>query len=220
MTASLLLCDTAERKANELAIARRIARVPRQERAEVWKKETGKSEKGLYRRLEDLTNGTGAGGVVTAASPASLFFVSPVRRHRVIAASRPCPGPARQLAVSLGEDNLLADRLLTRYHPLPCSTLLGIPKKNRNKDKPLPGKVYLLGGRLQRWKTTEHARLKITGSGTEGVKWSRPFHFPDRRRRCRELARWLADRAGRVDTPRPNLLKGRGLGKIRICIDK
>jgi hypothetical protein len=42
---------------------------------EVWKKDTGKSEKALYRRLEDLTKGTGAGGVVTAAPPASFILV-------------------------------------------------------------------------------------------------------------------------------------------------
>jgi hypothetical protein len=42
----------AARKENELAIARRIAHLPRKERLEVWQKETGKSEPALYRCLK------------------------------------------------------------------------------------------------------------------------------------------------------------------------
>jgi hypothetical protein len=44
----------AERKRQEQAIARRIARMPREERLRVWEKETGKSEKALYRRLKEV----------------------------------------------------------------------------------------------------------------------------------------------------------------------
>ena len=41
-------------KANELEIARRVANLPRQERFATWKKETGKSESAMYRRLKEL----------------------------------------------------------------------------------------------------------------------------------------------------------------------
>jgi hypothetical protein len=44
----------AERKDRELAVVRRIAHLPPQERLVVWKKETGKSQAALYRRLEEL----------------------------------------------------------------------------------------------------------------------------------------------------------------------
>src|SRR5262249_15623298 len=43
----------AERKNRELELVRRIANLPRQERLEIWRKETGKSEPALYRRLEE-----------------------------------------------------------------------------------------------------------------------------------------------------------------------
>jgi hypothetical protein len=44
----------AARKEHEQAIARRIARMARAERLEVWKQETGKSEPALYRRLKEV----------------------------------------------------------------------------------------------------------------------------------------------------------------------
>ena len=48
-------CETqAQRSQRELAIARRIASLPPQERLETWTKETGKSRPALYRRLEEL----------------------------------------------------------------------------------------------------------------------------------------------------------------------
>jgi hypothetical protein len=44
-------------KSRELDIVRRIASLPPQERLEEWKKETGKSQAALYRRLEELKQG-------------------------------------------------------------------------------------------------------------------------------------------------------------------
>jgi hypothetical protein len=45
----------AVRNDHELAIVRRIAHLPRQERLVAWKRETGKSEAALYRRLTNVS---------------------------------------------------------------------------------------------------------------------------------------------------------------------
>jgi hypothetical protein len=48
----------AERKSRELALLDRIARLPPKQRMEVWKKETGRSQAGLYRRLSERKSNT------------------------------------------------------------------------------------------------------------------------------------------------------------------
>jgi hypothetical protein len=47
----------AMRAEDELAVARRIAHLPTQERLEVWKRETGRSQASLYRRLGEVSQG-------------------------------------------------------------------------------------------------------------------------------------------------------------------